>query len=315
MLNPENKYQAERSSTSRFRGWLSDLGRNKKRFLLCATVPGGPLVRMTYKRVDQEYWRMETLGRGDRSAEGASSAEGLTDCYRDIIQVIHSKVVRHFYGGRTGPDESVWPSSGDEPDQLDLPPPLLRGGARSDDSDEGPKGPRIIAHQILTGPRVVIKRLEQATEEDSERVVEVEIVSDDSALRPVTNRETCETYEASSEDEGKISSGPGPSRPLKRARGRPRKDGSGPFKPPSPTIPEVVEMALGGEIPELTLADLVPIADRSRVRLGDKQRYVIRSDDSDADDPTDPRAERWWLRALDDVRKGAPDRRNRARGH
>jgi len=146
---------------------------------------------------------------------------------------------------------------------------------------------------VLTGPRVIIKRLEQATEEESAGVVEVEMDSDDSAPRPSTNQET---YEASSEEEGVPESRPGPSRPLKRARGRPRKDGSGPFQSPSPTIPEVVEMALGGEVPDLTLADLVPIADRSRVRLGDKQGYTIRSDDSDADDPTDPRAERWWLR-------------------
>jgi len=60
-------------------------------------------------------------------------------------------------------------------------------------------------------------------------------------------------------------------------------------------------MALDGEIPDLTLADLVPIADRSRVRQGDRREYVIRSDDSDADDPTDPRAEKWWLRALDEI--------------
>jgi len=172
---------------------------------------------------------------------------------------------------------------------------------RSEESDEGPKGPKIIAHQVLTGPRVVIKRLEQATEEESEGVVEMEMASDDSAPRPTTNREA---YEASSEEEGVLGSGPGPSRPLKRAQGRPRKDGSRPFQPPSPTIHEVVDMALNGEVPDLTLADLVPIADRSRVRQGDKRGYVIRSDDSDADDPTDPRAERWWLRALDEMATG-----------
>jgi len=32
----------------------------------------------------------------------------------------------------------------------------------------------------------------------------------------------------------------GPSKPLKRGRGRPRKDGSRPYKPPSPTNEELV---------------------------------------------------------------------------
>jgi len=123
MLNPENEYQAQRSLTNRFRGWLSGLGRNKKRFLLCATVPGGPLRRMTYKMAAQEFWQMEALEGGDRSAKRASAAEGPADFYRDLIYEIDSKVVRRYYAGRTSPDEDIWPSSGDEPDQLDLPPP------------------------------------------------------------------------------------------------------------------------------------------------------------------------------------------------
>jgi len=181
------------------------------------------------------------------------------------------------------------PSEGEEPEPLEPPSPGIKGGGRSEESDgSGPRGPKIIAHQVLTGPRVVIKRLEKATEEGNGRAVDVEMISDDSAPHSTANPETCD---ASSEDD-KVRSEPGPSKPLKRARGRPRKDGSGPFRPRTPTIPEVVDMALGGEIPDLTLADLVPIADRSRVRQGDKRGYVIRSDDSDADDPTDPRTEK-----------------------
>jgi len=64
-------------------------------------------------------------------------------------------------------------------------------------------------------------------------------------------------------------------------------------------------MAYDGEIPQLTLADLVPISDRSRVRQRDLAGYVIRSDDSTAEDPTDPRSERWWLRALDELSSGS----------
>jgi len=212
-----------------------------------------------------------------------------------LCREIVTRVTFPVYQGKH-PDDC--PSEGEEPQPLEPPSPGIKGGGRSEESDGSvPRGPKIISHQVLTGPLVVIKRLEKATEEESERTVDVEMISDDSAPR-------CDS--SSEEERGRTE--PGPSKPRKRARVRPRKDGSGPFRPDSPIISQVVDMALGGEIPDLTLADLVPIADRSRVRQGDKRGYVIRSDDSDADDPTDPRAEKWWLRALDEIASGKASR-------
>jgi len=248
----------------------------------------------------REFWRIDALEREDRSAAGASATEGPTDFHKALVREINSRILRHLEEGRMSPDEDVWPSSGEEPEQFTPPALLLRGGGRNEESEESPRGPKIIAQQVLTGPRVVIKRLEKVTVEESERVADVEMASDDSAPRSTTN---CEVYEASSEEE-RVRSELGPSKPLKRARGRLRKDGSGPFRPNTPSIPEVVDMALNGEIPDLTLTDLVPIANRSRVRQGDKRGYVIRSDDSDVDDPTDPRAEKSWLRALGEIASG-----------
>jgi len=59
---------------------------------------------------------------------------------------------------------------------------------------------------------------------------------------------------------------PGRSRPRKRARGRPRKDGSGPFKPRSPTNEELVRDAFEGHAPTLRPVDVVPHADKPDVR-------------------------------------------------
>jgi len=54
----------------------------------------------------------------------------------------------------------------------------------------------------------------------------------------------------------------GPSKPRKRARGRPRKDGTGPFRSPSPTNEQLVDQAFEGEVPPLRKVDLVPVADK-----------------------------------------------------
>jgi len=170
-----------------------------------------------------------------------------------LCREIASRITFYVYKGKH-PDDC--PSEGEEPEPLKPPSPGIKGGGRGEESDRsGPRGPKIISHQVLAGPRVVIKRLEKATVEESGRAMDVEMISDDSAPR-------CDS--SSEEERGRTE--PGPSKPRKRARGRPRKDGSGPFRPDTPPISQIVEMALDGEIPDLILADLVPIADRSRVR-------------------------------------------------
>jgi len=63
---------------------------------------------------------MEALEGGDCSAEGVSNAGGPAESYKDLIYQAHSKVVRRYRSGGTSPDGDVWPSSGEEPDQLDL---------------------------------------------------------------------------------------------------------------------------------------------------------------------------------------------------
>jgi len=78
-----------------------------------------------------------------------------------------------------------------------------------------------------------------ATEEESAREVEVVMDSDPSPQHSLheghprrTDGYMYSNVYASSSDEVAVQARPGPSRPLKRARGRPRKDGSGPFKEP-----------------------------------------------------------------------------------
>jgi len=87
----------------------------------------------------------------------------------------------------------------------------------------------------------------RATEEESERVIDVEMHSDPHSR---SGEECVDRYDDSSEEEW-LRARSGPSRPLKRARGRPRKDGSGPFKPPSLTIDQVMawRWRTRGEIP------------------------------------------------------------------
>jgi len=62
-------------------------------------------------------------------------------------------------------------------------------------------------------------------------------------------------------------------------------------------------MAHNGEIPDLGLEDLVPIAVRSRVRRGESSMpfELISSDDSGAEDKRNPRSMVWLKRVLDDL--------------
>jgi len=87
-----------------------------------------------------------------------------------------------------------------------------------------PHKPRIVEHRVPSGfERMDVRRLTHASEAEGTMDINIEKdwrpSSSDSELEIVDRRDPK----------------PGPSKPLKRARGRPRKDGSGPFKEPSPT--------------------------------------------------------------------------------
>jgi len=114
----------------------------------------------------------------------------------------------------------------------------LRGGVEdsdSVDSDSGPikpHGPRILEDRRLVGSdRVVISRLILAPEKEGGMDMDVETLSNASKGPSPTD------YEA--EEEEVADPRPDPSRPLRRARGRPRRDGSGPFRETTSTAEEV----------------------------------------------------------------------------
>jgi len=164
------------------------------------------------------------------------------------------------------PPPRTWP--GEESDAV-LPPLYpteqgLRGGATESeqDLDAGPRTRcgRIGSGSLRTGSswdpgRVDVRRIVHATAEEGAMEVDVETVSDESERSPPRYSD--------SEREG-VDKKPGPrqSRPRKRARGRPRKDGTGPFKPASPTNEELVRDAFGGHVPTLRPVDVVPLIGR-----------------------------------------------------
>jgi len=69
-------------------------------------------------------------------------------------------------------------------------------------------------------------------------------------------------------------------------------------------------MAFEGEISILRMEDLVPISDRSRVRHGGRgaDRYIRSDEESEADEPKDPRSMKWKERALDELASGSSKR-------
>jgi len=163
------------------------------------------------------------------------------------------------------------------------------------DADGDPRGPRIIGHEILTGPaRVDVRRITYAEGEEAAREVDVEIVSDGFPPRPSRRYET-DVYSCTSEEE-MARAQPGPSRPLKRARGRPRKDGTGPFRVLTPTIAETIDKAFEGEVILLRPADLAPLADRARIRRGEP--IEVRGRDSDESHGSEPSVQ-WRNLVLD----------------
>jgi len=181
-----------------------------------------------------------------------------------------SRVLRGCYPTK-GPEGLIWPSSGDEPEPPTPPPSGLRGGGDSgEDSDPDPRGPRIVAHEVLTGSaRVVVERLKVATEKASTREVDVETISDDSARGDPNPNVEVDEFDNTSEEE-MARKRAGPSKPLKRARERSRKDGSGPFRPPTPSIEQEVDMAIEGEVSPLQAPAVVglPLAQEDETVLG-----------------------------------------------
>jgi len=149
---------------------------------------------------------------------------------------------------------------------------VLRGGGVDGDSgpDPGPAGPhrpggpRILEDRTLTGSaRIEVRRIVRATAEEGAMDVDVERVSVASDRPPTVSGADSESEAVETVPKG---SPPRPSRPRKRGRGRPRKDGTGSFRPDSPTNEELVDGAFEGEVPPLRQVNLVPVADRPAVR-------------------------------------------------
>jgi len=258
----------------RFRGWLSGLGPGVKPFALRGGSEG------RFQRVTLHQLRLEEWER-DFGVGGCDVVEG-------------------------EPPTPPGSDSGEEPDVVLPPlyPPVsgLRGGADVEgDSDSGPAGPhkpggpRIIEDRVLSGTeRFEVQRIISATAEESEMEVDIE-------NRSVASGHSCA---ADSEPEV-VEKEPvaGPSKPRKRGRGRPRKDGSGPFRPESPTNEELVDRAIQGDVPDLSVVDIVPIVDKPEARRAGgrlPQRLMVSRDpDSGQSEEEDTGVTRWRMQALD----------------
>jgi len=263
----------EKVETLVFRGWLSGLGPGVKPFFLRGDRDGD-LARVSFEREDREAYEKE---RGEYEAELARSPDGV---------------------GWDPPERPrEWP--GEEPDAVlpPLHPPAsgLRGGADEGSDSPGPVGPHrpgVLGERRTPGiVGTQVFRIAQASEEEGNMEVEVINESDTPVDSPDADGE-------SGVEEVAVA-GSGPSRPLKR--GRPRKDGSGPFQPPSPTNEELVQRAFDGYVPELRPEDLVPLSDRAEVRrAGGRLPARLRVDDvqyfSSDDETGDVNV--WRLKAL-----------------
>jgi len=175
-------------------------------------------------------------------------------------------------------------------------PTGLRGGADEGSDSPGPVGPHrpgLLGERRAPGTvGTQVLRIAQASEEEGNMEIEVEVESD---------IPDCPDTDGESGAEEAVVAGSGPSKPLKRGRGRPRKDGSGPFLPPSPTNEELVQRAFDGCVPELRPVDLVPLSDRAEVRrTGGRLPARLRADDvqyfSSDDETGDVNA--WRFKAL-----------------
>jgi len=313
---PEDHY-----TTGTFKGWLKGLRAGVKRFFLGAKSPGGLMMRITYQRIARERLLIEKEERRFTDARRRAIDAGEVAPEPDpmsreeiFVRMADSKIVNVFGLIREGED---WPSSGEEPNTDITPPPsVLRGGGPSDD-EEAPRGPKIIGDEVLLGPAYVVRpgALTRMTKEESAREVDVEgdspihssprespepedvaELSDDSSEPPMVVRRGCTGREVP--------------KPLKRARGRPRKDGSGPFQPPSPENIQRVEMAMEGELSPLRMEDLAPRERAVKIRrAGGMLDYGgdggMDSGDSEAYDPTDPGSTNFKKRALFELARGS----------
>jgi len=278
----EDRRWGRKREVHRFIGRLSGLRPGIRPFALQGG-PDGRLQRVTLYQLRLEQWERDN-GKG-----GCDVVDG-------------------------EPDPLPVEDSGEEPD-VALPPlyPLisgLRGGADEDgNSDSGPAephrpgGPRIIEDRVLSGAeRVEVQRIIRATAEESDMEVDVEsfpvVVSSADSEPDVVEREPVA----------------GPSKPRKRARGRPRKDGSGPFRPDSPTNEELVDKAIQGDVPDLRVVDIVPIMDKPEARRAGgrlpRRLMVPRDPDGGDSDEEDIGVKRWRMQALEtleacDTRKAA----------
>jgi len=228
--------------TQMFRGWLSGLGPGIKMFLIHGE-PDGELKRVSYEIDRLEEWQEELrMWEIDREYNPAMKEP------RPI---------------RPEPWSGVEPNSVLPP----LPPAAvgLRGGADCDDDDDsngGPAGPHkpraiITGHQVLVGTqRVKVHRIMPATPEESRMDVDVEEVSSG----PDFSDSEADSMDSDGEPIASTS------KPQKRGRGRPRNDGSGPFREKSPTTYELVRDAFEGQVPAISAVDLVPIAERPAAR-------------------------------------------------
>jgi len=269
--------------TYRFKGWLSGLREGVKPFFIRGG-PDGRFERITLERQAMDKWQREYDGwRNSRLKDPKR--------FGDLECPIRPQ-----------------PVAGEEPDAV-LPPlqPLiggLRGGAVSgDDSDVGPVGPHkprptIIEDVTLRGTdRVDVHRIVHATE--SEMEVEVEVISPQS--------KHAFTDEDRDADEEEPEPRAGPSKPLKRGRGRPRKDGTGPFRPASPTNKELVRDAFTlGQVPTPQVVDLVPIVDkpearRAKGRLPERLDTSILPSGRALEEEEITNIMRWRAKALNDL--------------
>jgi len=227
--------------TYQFEGWLAGLARAKPYFV--QGDPEGRFVRVTLER--QKWLDYDRDCRDWGMARDRNPAR-----YGDLP-----------YPTKPGPGFGVEPDSFLPP--LQTPVTGLRGGADNDeDSDGGPAGPHrpqptIVGHEVLTGAqRVRVRRVIPAAVEESDMELDVVGDSSDPSGGDYTDGDSVMEVEPVA----------GPSKPQKRARGRPRKDGTGPFRPDSPSNEDLVRNAFQGEVPVVDLVDLVPIADRPEVR-------------------------------------------------
>jgi len=293
-INQDEVYPYKDVDCRMFRGQLKGLEKGKKRFFLLSAGPDGPMDRVSIQSVARECARIKKKERDGTSGPGGYGTPAAMDQdekrYEDFIRFLAHKVVEPHSPFVPPTDADVWPSSGEEPGRLTPPP-----GSKI-------RRPKIIEHRVLRGPaRVALERLRlppppeaevRATLEDVEMIVSSESPSPTHQEEEEVEVEVVVYVDSSEERLARTRSGP--SKPRKRARGRPRLDGTGPFRDPTPSIAQQVDMACDGELPPLRPEDVAPVSDRSRIRRGES----LEIDHSDSED-AEPAQPHWRIRILE----------------